>query len=370
MLTVRILNQWSEFLAWKERWNQHLDRSPQRDNVFLRHEWLTVWWMAFGEEKHLWVLAAMDGERVVGLAPLMKSVRGYGLRRLRTISFIANEHTNRAELIVAPDDQATVAQAFWRVLREQQAEWDLVILDFFPDGPLSSLWIDTAAEHGYRVGRRRSYHSPFIPIVNHWDAYYGDLKGHFKRNLKNRAKRLSQLGKVTYERYPSEGRELKPFLEELFEIGAKSWKEGDETAIASTATLKRFYSDLAYEADRLGWLSLHVLRLDDRPVVFHYSLRYHGRLLLLKTEYDLEYATFSPGHLLQKEVLQEAWRDGVTEFDFLGPSMLWKLEWTDQVKPHGQLWSFNRGWRPTLTYAEKMVVKPLIKRLLNRQETF
>lgn len=370
MLTVRILSQWSDFLAWKERWNDHLDHSPQRDNVFLRHEWLTVWWMAFGAEKDLWVLVALDGERVVGLAPFMRSRWRHRLGPLRMISFIGNEHTNRAELIVGPDEQSSVARAFWVVLQEQTAEWDLVMLDFFPDGPLSSLWIDTAAERGYRVGRKRSYHSPFIPMPNQWEGYYGDLKGHFKRNLKNRAKRLGQLGAVTYERYPSEGRELKPFLEELFDIGGKSWKEGDETAIASTATLRQFYSDLAYEADRHGWLSLHVLRLDDRPVVFHYSLRYRGRLLLLKTEYDLGYATYSPGHLLQKEVLQEAWQEGMTEFDFLGASMPWKLEWTDTVRPHSQLWSFNRGWRPTMVFAEKMVVKPLVKRLLNRQDTF
>ncbi|MFZ5862723.1 MAG: GNAT family N-acetyltransferase [Nitrospirota bacterium] len=369
-LTVRFITHWSEFLAWKERWNRHLDASPQRDNVMLRHEWFTVWWMTFGEGKDLWVAAVFDGDRLVGLAPLMRSARRYGMRPLRVISFIENEHTNRAEFIVGPDEQDGVVRALWLALQAHRTEWDLVVLDYFPDGPLSSLWLDTAATLGYRLGRKRSYHSPYIPLTNDWDAYYGGLKGHFKRNLKNRAKRLNQLGTLTYERYPSEGRELKPFLEELFDVGAKSWKEADESAIASTPALKRFYGDLAVEADRQGWLSLHVLKLDDRPVVFHYSLRYRGRLFLLKTEYDLAYATYAPGHLLQKEVIEEAYREGMTEFDFLGPSMTWKLEWTDQVRPHGQLWSFNRGWRPTMVFAEKMVVKPWVKRLLNRQETF
>jgi CelD/BcsL family acetyltransferase involved in cellulose biosynthesis len=73
-------------------------------------------------------------------------------------------------------------------------------------------------------------------------------------------------------------------------------------------------------------------------VAFHFGLEHHNRYFLLKPGYDETLADCSPGQLLVGEVLRDLSERGVEEFDFLGPQMPWKMEWTDRLRPH--CWTF------------------------------
>src|SRR5262249_59848813 len=104
-----------------------------------------------------------------------------------------------------------------------------------------------------------------------------------------------------------------------------------------------FYSALAQEATDQDYLSLYFLRLDGRPVAFHYGLTYGPRYYLLKPAYDETYKECSPGHLLLDEVLTDCIARGLTEFDFLGPDMIWKRDWADQARHHTWLFIFRKS---------------------------
>jgi len=55
---------------------------------------------------------------------------------------------------------------------------------------------------------------------------------------------------------------------------------------------------------------------------------------VLKPGYDESVRERSPGQLLVSEVLQDLASRGAREFDFLGPKMGWKLDWTNRLRPH------------------------------------
>jgi CelD/BcsL family acetyltransferase involved in cellulose biosynthesis len=90
-----------------------------------------------------------------------------------------------------------------------------------------------------------------------------------------------------------------------------------------------------------GRLSLYFLRLDGRAVAFHYGLTHGGRYLLLKPGYDEALKECSPGQLLMDEVLKDCISRGLPEFDFLGPDMVWKRDWTDRARVHTWLYVFR-----------------------------
>jgi CelD/BcsL family acetyltransferase involved in cellulose biosynthesis len=352
--------RWPEFLDLRREWNDLWARSPQRGNVFLSHEWFRAWWEAFGDRRELLVLGLRSGERLVGLAPLMRYRTRYHGVPVRMLSLITNEHTNRAELILAERHRECVAQLL-DYLRRRGATWDMAQFDFLPaSSPTAEALREEAAGAGLAWGRKPSYHSPYIPIQGGWEGFWASRPGHFRRNMKNRERRLSALGEV---RYQETGECHRPLLEEMFVVGEKSWKgTRTRTAIASTAPLRRFYTRLAELAADRGWLSLHLLRVGGRPIAFHYSLKHDGVVRLLKTEYDLEYGKYSPGHQIQARVLRGCFERGLREFDFLGPRMEWKMEWADRVREHVRLLLFHGGPRSRLLRLLELRAKPMLKR--------
>ena len=75
-------------------------------------------------------------------------------------------------------------------------------------------------------------------------------------------------------------------------------------------------------------------------MAFQYGITHAGRYALLKPAYDEEQKECSPGQLLMEQVLRDCIDRGLSEFDFLGPHMVWKEDWTDRVREHTWLYLF------------------------------
>ena len=75
----------------------------------------------------------------------------------------------------------------------------------------------------------------------------------------------------------------------------------------------------------------------------HFGLTWGGRYFLPKPAFDEGHRECSPGQLLIHDVLQDCVRKGLEEFDFLGPWMEWKADWTEEIRPHAFCYVFRRG---------------------------
>jgi hypothetical protein len=62
-------------------------------------------------------------------------------------------------------------------------------------------------------------------------------------------------------------------------------------------------------------------------------------------------------------VLRDAFASGLRAYDLLGDDDGWKLEWTEEVRPHSWLFVFARGPHGRLLYWLKFVLSPLVKRV-------
>jgi CelD/BcsL family acetyltransferase involved in cellulose biosynthesis len=96
-------------------------------------------------------------------------------------------------------------------------------------------------------------------------------------------------------------------------------------------------------------------------VAFHYALATPEKYLLLKPGYDESLGECSPGQLLMEDVLKECVEGGLGEIDFLGPDMVWKRDWTDQVRPHAWRYVFRKGPKGRALCAAKFRWLPAAK---------
>lgn len=340
-----------------------LKQSIHSDNLFLTHEWFDAWWQGFGGDNSLFILLLKDQNELVGIAPFMKFRRTFLGIPIKVISLMTNEHTTRADFIVKRNPVETIISLF-KSLGEFQEDWDLIELNFVPAiSTTVEAIIEQSVLFDFKYVLKPLNRTPYIPINGSWDAFYIGLKGHFKRNLKNREKRLNRLGEVKLERLTAGNGSLASCLQDVFEVGSNSWKELNNTAIGSTQQSRTFYMKLAENMLKKGWLNIFLLRFDNKPIAFQYSIKYRNRLLLLKTEYDLEFKPYSPGHLLLKSVLKECFSEHLQEFDFLGDSMLWKRDWTTLERTQIQALIFNNSYPSKILAQMEIRVKPFLKRV-------
>ena len=355
-LSVEIISDPDSFAGLEPLWNRLLEEAGI-DYPFLTHLWVHTWWECFGAGKKLHVLLVKDGSEVIAIAPLMLTRRKFYSVPLRCLEFIANVHTPRFDFIVIRRP-AEVYRAIWASLAHQKKLWDVLLLCQVPaDSPTLEEISRLAGEENLHWGQWRSADSPYLPIRESWDNYFKQLHSKHRANVRRRLKRLSELGEVEMERISAEG-QLASALEDGFRIEGAAWKDQNGTSISAQPESRLFYTKLAQRFAQHGWLRLYFLAVAGQRVAFHYSLCYNNKVYLLKPGYDPQHASCSPVNLLCYLFLQNAFDNGVSEFDFLGVNDEWKLQWTRNTRGHYWMFVFSKAPLASLVYLAKFRVIP------------
>ena len=308
-----------------DEWDElarHTDSSP-----WSRPGWIQAWWEAFGRGS-LEVYALRRNGALVGVLPLVV--------RRGAVTTPTNSHTP-AFAPVASDEEARrqLADILFSRTRGQ------VELLFLPaDDPMLSMCQAVARERGYRTRQQPLLQSPFVPIRGDWATFEAGLRAKFRSELRRRGRRLAELGSVEFS-LESGSQGLDARLDEGFRLEANAWKGAHGTAIASRPETERFYRDLAKWAAERDLLRLAFLRLDGRPLAFEFCLRQGGVHYNIKGGYDSEFRRFGPSRLLQHKLLERAFSDRLSSYEFLGNADPWKLDWTAQIRERTAFQAFG-----------------------------
>lgn len=348
------------FDALVEEWNALVERTD--DQVFYRHEFLRCWLHHFAPEGRLRILTGRDAEgRLVAVLPLRAQYgRQYGMP-VRQLLSLTNKHSCRFDLLA--EDPKRAGTAFLAYLMKDPS-WDMLRLADVPEGGAAFAVLAAAQKVGMPCGTWESASSPYALLPESVDAWQEE-RGRKSKPLRRRRRRLEERGRVTLERVTG-GERLLERLEEGFALEQSGWKAQRGTAIAQSRKRLAFYTDLAAEAAKAGWLSLYFLRLGKQAIAFQYGLEYGGRYLAMKPGYDERFAEVSPGQLLTEGLIQDCIGRGVTELDLLGDDAPFKREWTDTVRPHHWLFIYRNSLRGRALYRAKFRWAPVARRMVKK----
>lgn len=312
---------------------------------FFSHRFLRIHLDNFEFGRRLRVLicrqvpAGGSAGRLLAALPLIEdraSICGLPVRRLRSPSGV---HSNRFDLLCEPESDEAIPAIFRAV--QELGDWDVLELRDVPAGGHGWRLLTQARRLDHPVGAWESMRSPWISLAEGYEALLEGLDAKFRANLRRRRRRLEAHGTVTLQRVEG-GPDLDRMLEEGFELERSGWKGREGTAIACDPPTRSFYVEVARQAALHGELSLHFLRVGGRAVGFHFALARGDTLYLPKMAYDEGLRECSPGQLLMDAVLEDLCARGMKAFDFLGPLMPWKQEWTSRVRLHHWLYVFAR----------------------------
>lgn len=357
---VETVRDFAAFLDLEPEWNEAVERAGI-PHPFLRHEWIRTWWECFGGDRELHILVVRSLGRVVAIAPLMvERTRMYRVpvRRLRLME---NDHTPCIDIIVTERPHEAY-RAIWNALRNGSERWDVLLLSQILSGSATGrVMLDLAKANGNPTGVWDSEKSPYLELTGTWESYHASLSSKFRSNLRNRLSRLTQLGEPRLE-VLRDAHSIKAACDEALRLEASGWKAQEGTSICSDPAVERFYTTLADRGTEHGWLQLMFLNVNGRRIATSYGAVYDRRLFLFKTGYDPEYSKCSPFKLLTYFAIQEAYREGLSELDFLGDAEPWKLEWTTTSRGHDWMFVFAKHPRARLLQQAKFHIIPAIKR--------
>ena len=366
-LRLEMIEGRDAFLQLEREWNAALARGP-RDEPMLRHEWLRAFIENFAPGATLRTFVARAGREICAAVPLIET-----RERSADTCFVpmttwhtpVNDHSQRGGVLLGRRGEEAL-RLIWEGIREAPG-WDRLRLRDLPAGAPEWRLRGWAEEAGRPCGLWVSLRSPYLPLPQSYEGVEAALDGKFRQNLRRRRRRLAELGEVKYTLADAkDGSAVDTALADLYEIEAGGWKGRDGTAIAQRPELVGFYTQIARDAARRGALALGTLTLKSKPIAAHLSLLHQKHHYLVKIGYDESLHEYSPGQQMVSEAIRDSCSRGLTEFDFLGPCMDWKLDWESQLRTHLWLTIFRPTPAGKLVHQARFVGWPILRALMRK----
>lgn len=135
-----------------------------------------------------------------------------------------------------------------------------------------------------------------------------------RRSLRRKARRLAEDGHVEL-RHLEAGEDLDSWLADFLRLESSGWKGREGTAQAQDSARRAFLEDACRSAFRLGRLRFAALCVQGRAIAYQIYFTAASGAFAWKTAYDEAFSRFSPGLLIQTELI-ERWHRS-PEFDWI-----------------------------------------------------
>ena len=306
--------------AWDE-----LYREAGAVNPFLSWEWQHTFWRTFARRRPLWILEARDrGDRTAGLLVLVASPTIAMPRRWQLLTNGVTG-TDALDVLARPAFAPAVRQALAHALAARLDRWDAIDLEDLPCGSPTIPALRRALEPR---GAHLSVEPRFVCPGFALRGTFAEHLARFRRRdtyLRRRRWLEKQPGyRVVVTTSPAEVPEA---LEDFLRLHHLRWDaEGGSDGIPR-GVVEDFHREVAPLLAARGWLRLSRLFVDGRSVAAVYGIELGGRFYYYQSGMDPGWAPRSPGLVLIGHTVEDAYRRGLTDYDFLRGTEPHKLDW-------------------------------------------
>ncbi len=371
-LTIRTVTSLDEFKSLAQDWEVLLRTIPAH-SLFLTWEWLYIWAKHFLGDRRLRILLMLDDqERLVGIAPLfLRTNRAQGLISFRELRFLASEtetiNSSYLDVIANEKQKRVVLQRLYQYLfDEARAEWDVLTLSEIPaESSTIDLWNELFAEAG-KVGEIVcATCCPVIRLPGDVDTYRAGLGRSRRYTLQRKMTCLKEMGQMEYSRVTSSA-EVNAALDWMITLHQGRWNTGSSGGVCAIDHAKRFHKEIVQVMRERGWVSIDLLKLDDRLIAAIYGFIYQGVYHSYLPGFDPAtiFSKASPGMLLLYHRIEQAIWDGAHTVDLLMGAEPYKLDCSNALRRSLTLQYYNRHARALglkVLESAKQAVKMLMR---------
>jgi CelD/BcsL family acetyltransferase involved in cellulose biosynthesis len=368
------------FAALEPVWNRLLEQSSS-NTLTLTYEWLSTWWEVFGEGRELYILLAIVGNEVIGIAPMLKrTVQHYGVLPFRRIEFLASGEEEADEIcsdyldfILKKGREEEALKTIFKYIQEEDSDWDEVLLtDISGESRNQPLLKSLCEDNGTRLQTMRDELCVYLQLPTSWNELINNLPRSFRRKInKDRRTFAAYQGELKIIE-SSEG--FEEGFAALVELHQQRWMSKGMPGVFSSEKFSRFHRLFAPKAIKNAWLKLYVALKDGRPVAAIYNFAYNEKVHAYQSGFRQEDSGVnSPVILLRSFAIEHAIGSGFKEYDFLkGKEGSYKFKWLPQTRNIVQLRMAQSRTKEALYNTTTKVIDGLrnIKKSLKNTATF
>ncbi len=356
-LTCTVVDDPARLEALRPQWLDLLARSAANEPM-LAPPWLLTWWRVYGQGtgRRLRVGLFADGDRLVGLAPLVARRRWYRpgipFRRLEPLGADMDEGdgvcSDYLNVIAERGAERCVARAFAEALAAGRfGPWDEIVLPAMDGlGPMPTLLTEALTDAGLAASCTETGVAPYIPLPATWDDYlkalpkkkrYGVVRA--LRDFDEWAGGAAELRRAASSAELAEGKRI------LTDLHGQRWSEAGQSGVFAAPRFAAFHDAVMPALLQLGALDLAWLTVRGESVAAVYSLVWNGKVYFYQCgrRPDLPDG-LRPGIVMLAHAIRGAIAAGHREFDFLGGVAVYKSQLALATRPLVQL----RAVRPSL----------------------
>jgi CelD/BcsL family acetyltransferase involved in cellulose biosynthesis len=313
-----------ELLA--QDWDDLLERSVNAP-FFMRYIYQRTWWQYLGNDDLVLIAIHTDGGRLVGLAPLYGGVNRAGQRELSFVGCV--DVSDYLDLLVDRDYIEPVYQALLDGLGS--VAWDKLYLCSLPHNSIThDRLADTVREYGWKAEVSQQDVCPVITLPGDWQDYLAGLDKKQRHEIRRKTRKIEAEAQTRWYVVDSvDG--LDEAVEAFIELHQKSTRDKEDFW---TDSLIQFFTALAVELAKVGWLKLYFIEVNGVRAAAMLCFDYNNEFLLYNSGFDPEqFAHLSPGNVLTAYTIQDAIRLGRSRYDFLRGDEIYKFRFGAVAEP-------------------------------------
>lgn len=290
-------------------------------SVFVLPSWLQVWWQVFGSGVEPFIRTVREGERIIGIAPLM-------VKEGTALLIGDTDVCDYLDFITEPGRE----DDFFNALLDDLAKngiGSLALEHVRPDSTVFTSLTAIAAERRYEVVNTIEDISMEMDLPSDWDEYLAALSAKQRHEVKRKMRRLWEAGNVEH-RCLETGEEIAKYLAKFLKLFPMS---REDKANFMTPQMELFFTLLASAMGDIGLLRFGIVELDNQPAAMTMGFDYNDVHYLYNSAYDPRFDYLSVGLLCKVLCLKESIEKGKKKWDFLKGAETYKYHLGGQEVP-------------------------------------
>ncbi len=348
------------FAEWTSLCEEGASNEP-----FFRPEWFAAFVKNF--ELEIVLLTVICGGKLRAVLPLMRqkaTLHGVPARKLQGVS---NLNTQRFDLIHGADEteRKEIIAVLWKEIKKQK-RWNVLEMRLVKTDSWLNDLLEFAEADNFKTGVWQMDSAPFVTLPQGDDKeylvkkYFNELSQNRRKKIKKKMRQLKEIGNV--EIVVTRGYRA-DLLQTYFDLESKGWKGRGGTAVTDDPQVAGLHDDFARAVAAKNALIIYEIKLNDITIAMYISIMYDRQTIGWKTSYDEKYAFYSPGNLIEWEVLCGCIRNGSPELDQLSPATYNKSLWSSGEYGHAAFYIFQRGIIGSLLWNWKFSVISRLRKL-------